>query len=137
MENPQITAAQRASIGRFKKIVSFRNKISLVLSLVILGCYYVFVLGVGLFPEVLGYRLGPSSVTLGILAGVFLIALCIVATGLYTFLANSYFDRDQSEILAELKKCGALNALQSGEISYKDDVSDRNASAQSAAKSAQ
>ena len=60
---------QQNALSKFRQFVSFRNKISLVLSLVVLVCYYIFVLSVGLFPEVLGYRLGPSSVTLGIIGG--------------------------------------------------------------------
>ncbi|TLD92065.1 DUF485 domain-containing protein [Helicobacter magdeburgensis] len=109
----------KALIG-FKNFVSKRNKISLVLSLVILVCYYIFILGVGLAPEVLGYRLGPSSITLGIIVGVFLIVLSVVATGLYTFLANSYFDKDQDEILRELEESDVIKPLQNGEIDYKN-----------------
>lgn len=91
----KLSQNQLKAIIRFKNFVSKRNKISLVLSLVILACYYIFILGVGLAPEVLGYRLGPSSITLGIIVGIFLIVLSVVATGLYTFLANSYFDKDR------------------------------------------
>ena len=85
---------------------------------------YLFVIGVGLFPEVLGYRLGPSSITLGIILGIFLIALCIIATGLYTFLANTYFDKDQNEVLEQLEKNGVLEALKSGEIHYKEQAAE-------------
>lgn len=116
----KLSENQQKALVRFSNFISFRNKISLILSLIILVCYYVFVLGVGLFPEVLGYRLGPSSITLGILAGIFLIALCIVATGLYTFLANTYFDKDQSEILEELQENNVIESLKSGELDYKE-----------------
>ena len=68
----------------------------------------------------LGYRLGPSSITLGIIVGVFLIVLSVVATGLYTFLANSYFDKDQDEILRELEESDVIKPLQNGEIDYKN-----------------
>ncbi|MCX2717632.1 DUF485 domain-containing protein [Helicobacter sp. MIT 21-1697] len=116
----KLSEKQQKALVRFSNFISFRNKISLILSLIILVCYYVFVLGVGLFPEVLGYRLGPSSITLGILAGIFLIALCIIATGLYTFLANTYFDKDQSEILEQLQENNVIESLKSGEIDYKE-----------------
>ncbi|WP_299549086.1 DUF485 domain-containing protein [uncultured Helicobacter sp.] len=102
------------SIKEFKKFVSFRNKVALWLSAVVLVCYYVFVLSIGLFPEILGYRLGPSSITLGIMVGIFLIVLCIVVTGLYTFFANQYFDKQQDEILLNLEESGALEDLKNG-----------------------
>lgn len=82
-----LNAEQKNAVLRFKKFVSFRNKISLNLSLIVLICYYIFVLGIGLMPEILGYKLGPSSITLGIMVGIGLILLCIISTGIYTFIA--------------------------------------------------
>ncbi|MCI5969376.1 DUF485 domain-containing protein [Helicobacter sp.] len=102
------------SIQAFKKFVSFRNKIALWLSAIVLVCYYAFVVSIGLFPDVLGYHLGPSFITLGIIVGIFLIILCIVVTGLYTFFANQYFDKKQEEILQSLEQSGALEDLKNG-----------------------
>ncbi len=116
----ELSKEQEKALFSFKQFVSFRNKILLILSVVILCAYYIFILGVGLFPDVLGYRLGPSSITLGIILGVFLIVLCIVATGLYTFLANTYFDKEQQEILDSLQKHNVIESLQNGEIAYRD-----------------
>ena len=59
----KLSENQQKAVVKFRNFIAFRNKISLILSLVVLVCYYVFVIGVGLFPEVLGYRLGPSSIT--------------------------------------------------------------------------
>lgn len=100
---------------RFYKFVSFRNRFSLFLSMVIFVVYYIFVAGIGFFPEVLGYRLGPSAITLGIMCGVSLIIICIIATGAYTFFANKYMDKEQQEIVDELKRTGALDELQRGD----------------------
>ncbi len=116
----ELSKEQEKALFSFKQFVSFRNKILLILSVVILCAYYIFILGVGLFPDVLGYRLGPSSITLGIILGVFLIVLCIVATGLYTFLVNTYFDKEQQEILDSLQKHNVIESLQNGEIAYRD-----------------
>lgn len=116
----KLTENQQRALSKFRQFVSFRNKISLVLSLVVLVCYYIFVLSVGLFPDVLGYRLGPSSVTLGIIGGLFIIVLSIVATGIYTFLANTYFDRDQANILEQLQESNVIDVLKQGEIDYRD-----------------
>ncbi|EES89446.1 DUF485 domain-containing protein [Helicobacter canadensis] len=104
------------SIQRFKNFVAFRNKVSLILSLIVLVCYYAFLLSIGIFPEVLGYRVGPSAITLGIILGIFLIVLCVVATGLYTFFANWYFDKIQKEVIEDLEKSGALEDLKNGKI---------------------
>lgn len=116
----KLSEKQGKSVIGFGQFVSLRNKISLILSLVIFCLYYAFVLGVGLFPDVLGYRLGPSSITLGILLGISLIVLCIVATGIYTFLANTYFDKEQDEILRQLEEQNLIESLQNGEVYYKD-----------------
>lgn len=116
----KLTENQQNALSKFRQFVSFRNKISLVLSLVVLVCYYAFVLSVGLFPEVLGYRLGPSSITLGIIAGLFIIVLSIIVTGIYTFLANTYFDKDQENILNQLQESNLIQDLQDGKIDYKN-----------------
>ncbi|BCZ17208.1 hypothetical protein NHP190003_04900 [Helicobacter sp. NHP19-003] len=94
--------------------MTLRQKVSWVLAGVVFLCYYAFVLGIGLFPQVLAYRLGPSAITLGIVAGAFLILLCIALTGLYTFLANEHFDTRQAQILNKLQESGALKELQNG-----------------------
>lgn len=120
----KLTENQQQALSKFRQFVSFRNKISLVLSLVVLVCYYAFVLSVGLFPEVLGYRLGPSSVTLGIIVGLFIIVLSIIVTGIYTFLANTYFDKDQANILNQLQEANLINDLQNGKIDYKNQQGD-------------
>ncbi len=106
---------QKNAKARFYKFVSFRNKFCLYLSLVILVCYYGFVASVGFFPEVLGYRLGPSSITLGIILGIAIIAISIVSTGIYTLFANKYFDKEQAEILEDLQESGALEEMIKGD----------------------
>lgn len=108
------------SINKFKRFVTLRNKVTITLSIVVLICYYVFVAGIGLFPDVLGYRLGPSSITLGIMVGIFLIILCILTTGLYTFFANKYFDKVQQEVIEDLEKSGALDDLKLGKTKERE-----------------
>ncbi|WP_104743501.1 DUF485 domain-containing protein [Helicobacter cinaedi] len=115
----KLSEKQVKALARFGDFVSKRNKISLVLSFVIFACYYTFVVSVGLVPEILGYRLGPSSVTLGILIGISIIVLSIIATGVYTFLANTYLDKEQENILQQLEEADVIEALKNGEIGYK------------------
>lgn len=107
------TVASKEQVrARFYKFVSFRNRFSLCLSLVILVCYYAFIASVGFFPEILGYRLGPSAVSLGIILGVFIIVLSIVSTGIYTLFANKYFDKEQAEVLEELDRVDLVKEMQ-------------------------
>ncbi|WP_104721763.1 DUF485 domain-containing protein [Helicobacter mesocricetorum] len=108
-------------IEKFRNFISLRNRVSLTLSIVILVLYYAFIVGVGSFPEILGYRLGPSAVTLGIVVGIFLIIICVVATGIYTFFANVYFDKTQQEALQELESSGLLEDFKEGKITYYKD----------------
>lgn len=82
--------------------------------------YYVFVFGIGLFPNVLGYKLGSSSINLGIMWGVFLIVLSIFATGIYTFVANHFLDKEQEYLIKDLEKQELVDKLASGEINYKE-----------------
>ena len=105
-------ASKEEVIARFYKFVSFRNKFSLYLSLIILVCYYAFIASVGFFPEILGYRLGPSAISLGIILGVFIIVLSIVSTGVYTLFANKYFDKEQAEVLEEMDRVGLVKEMQ-------------------------
>ena len=110
---------QKNAKARFYKFVSFRNKFCIYLSLVILVCYYAFVASVGFFPEVLGYRLGPSSITLGIMLGIGIIVISIASTGIYTLFANKYFDKEQAQIIEDLQESGALESMIKGESSDK------------------
>lgn len=71
-------------------------------------------------PEILGYKLGPSAITLGIIIGIGLILLCIISTGIYTFIANHFLDKEQEEMIKNLKKQGLLDALKNGKIDYKE-----------------
>ena len=109
----KVASVQEAK-ARFYEFVSFRNKFCVCLSLVILVCYYGFVASVGFFPEVLGYRLGPSSITLGIILGVSIIVISIASTGIYTLFANKYFDKEQAEIIEDLQDSGALESMIAG-----------------------
>ncbi|RAX58888.1 hypothetical protein CCZ01_01450 [Helicobacter monodelphidis] len=108
------TEEQAKAYDKYQKFIQFRNKFSVILSIIVLACYYAFIIGVGWFPEVLGYPIGPSVVTLGILAGLTIIVTSIIITGIYTFVANTYFDRDQAQIVEELQKSGVADKITKG-----------------------
>lgn len=108
--NEPHTAKEKARV-RFYKFISFRNNFSICLSLVILLIYYAFVVSVGFFPNVLGYRVGPSAISIGIILGVSIIVISIISTGIYTLFANKYFDKEQTEIIEELEKTGLIQEM--------------------------
>lgn len=93
---------------KFVHFVSFRTKFALTLSGAIFLMYYAIVGAMGFDPEFLGMKIGDTPVSLGILLGVFFIILCILATGLYTLIANHYLDNELKEALDELDKNGLL-----------------------------
>ncbi|KAA6226051.1 MULTISPECIES: DUF485 domain-containing protein [unclassified Campylobacter] len=111
---------KRLALSRLSNFVSFRNTFALWLSAIVLICYYGFMIGVGFFPEILGYHLGPSSITLGIIVGLFIIILVIALTGIYTLFANKYLDKEQEECIEQLKENDLLKDLQEGKIHFKD-----------------
>lgn len=99
---------QELIMNRFNKFISSRNKISLILSMIIMTCYYIFIFTVGAFPKTLGYKIADSSITIGILMGLIIIMLCIISTGIYTYIANKYFDKEQNLILKEMEESGLI-----------------------------
>lgn len=113
---------QKSAKARFYKFVAFRDKFCVWLSVLILVCYYAFVVCIGFFPTMLGYRLGPSSITLGILWGIAIIVISIISTGIYTLFANKYFDKEQNEIIDDLKETNLLDAMIAGAESAKKGV---------------
>ena len=66
-------------------------------------------------PKCWAISLGPSSITLGIILGIAIIAISIVSTGIYTLFANKYFDKEQAEILEDLQESGALEEMIKGD----------------------
>ena len=103
---------------RFNEFNASKNKFSLVLSLVVGVIYYIFVFCVGMFPDVLGYKIGPSSITLGILSGLAIIIISVVTTGIYAYVANKHFDREQDEIIEEMKECGIIKDGELASVDY-------------------
>lgn len=74
--------------------------------------FFAFVLAIGFYPDVLGYKIGPSAITLGIVCGVAIIVIAILSTGIYTLFANKYFDKEQAQILHMLRANGKLDEAQ-------------------------
>lgn len=94
---------QRKIYEEFKAFTSFKIKFSLFLTIVILGCYFSFLVLVGFFPNFLAVSIGDSPVTLGIVFGICSILLGVLGTGVYTFVANVFLDSKQRELVSRMR----------------------------------
>jgi len=87
---------------KFKQLVSSRGRLSFIFSLMIFIGYGVFVLGMAYAP---GWMATPmsagSSITLGLVIGVFMIVFGMISSGLYMRIANRKFDTLKQELLKE------------------------------------
>lgn len=85
---------------QFRELQARRGRFSWLLTSVVLVAYFAFILTVAFAPEALAAPIHPqSSITWGIPAGVLLIILSFVLTGLYVHRSNSEFDPLTKQIL--------------------------------------
>ncbi|AJE20815.1 DUF485 domain-containing protein [Azotobacter chroococcum] len=90
---------------RFRELVARRERFAWLLSSIMLGLYFAYILIIAFVPQVLGTKLSAeSATTLGMPVGVGLILLAFVLTGVYTYRANGEFDRLNQEVLDEVQK---------------------------------
>ncbi|AOI93449.1 DUF485 domain-containing protein [Burkholderia pseudomultivorans] len=85
----------------YQQLVRARRRFSFVLTALMIATYYGFILLVALAPHVLAaplYR--GATTTVGIVAGVAIIAIAIGLTACYVLRANRAFDRQVDAILA-------------------------------------
>ena len=99
-------------LNRYHKFIPFRNRFCVLMSCGIFAIFFAFILAIGFYPDILGYKIGSSSVTLGIICGVSIIIIAILSTGVYTLFANKYFDKEQMQIIETLKSNGKLDNAQ-------------------------
>lgn len=88
---------------RFKELVATRGRFAWLLSAIVLGMYIAFILLIAFAPQLLGARIGSSSITWGIPLGVGLILASFILTWIYVRRANGEFDRMTQAILEEVK----------------------------------
>jgi len=85
----------------FKKLVSRRWAVSLLLTLIILFIYIGFLLVVAFNKELLGTKIG-NNLTLAIPVGLGIIFIAWVLTGIYVYWANNTYDTAVQEIKKQL-----------------------------------
>jgi uncharacterized membrane protein (DUF485 family) len=90
---------------KFQELVKKRSLFAWILSAIILFVYYAFILIIAFYPEIFGTPIYDGAITtLGIPAGLFVIFLCFVLTGIYVKRTNGEFDALNKQIIEEAKQ---------------------------------
>lgn len=90
---------------KFQELVKKRRFFAWILSAIILIVYYTFILIIAFYPEFLGTPVSEGMVTtVGIPAGLFIIFLAIILTGIYVRRTNGEFDKLTNEVIEESLK---------------------------------
>ncbi len=87
----------------FKALVARQWAVSAVLSIIMLGAYFGFILVLAFNKAVLGTML-TEGLSLGIPVGLFVILLAWGLTGIYVFWANDKFDSAVNAIRQSLRR---------------------------------
>jgi len=87
----------------FKALVARQWSVSAVLSIIMLGVYYGFILVLAFNKEMLGGML-TEGLSVGIPVGLFVIVLAWALTGVYVFWANDKFDSAVNAIRQSLRR---------------------------------
>lgn len=88
----------------FKKMEREKNTLSWFFSILIFAIYVVYILYIGINPELFGQTVTEdSNITWGIYAGLFVILLSILLTGIYVRKANGDFDDVTERVIKEVE----------------------------------
>lgn len=87
---------------KFHELVKRRTRFATLLSLIVLGAYYSFMMVVAFSPDLLRTPLAEgSTLTIGIPIGAAIIVISWLLTGWYVQRANGDFDRINDELVRE------------------------------------
>jgi cation/acetate symporter len=84
---------------KFQELVSRRSRLAWTLSTIVLVGFYGFVMVVAFAPSVIGTRIGGSTLTVGVAAGLSMFIGFWLLAALYVRKANTEFDRINAEIV--------------------------------------
>ena len=82
----------------YERFIFINKLISFTFSLTILVLYFSFILVIGFRPDLLSIFIGETSITFGIILGLFIIIFSIFLTFVFTIIANNYLDKLKKEI---------------------------------------
>ncbi|RDU59386.1 DUF485 domain-containing protein [Helicobacter marmotae] len=99
-----INEEQRMVFKEFEDFYRFKMRFCLVLTIIILGCYFSFLILTGFTPDFLALQIGDSPVTLGIVFGLCSILLGVLGTYVYSFVVNVFLDKKEEEIIKKMRQ---------------------------------
>ena len=79
-------------------LICIKKKIILPLLFTIIFSYFLFIIFIAYFPELLGQQPTNSSISYGIIFGFLLILIIFIVTLLYVFLSNKYIEPEIKKI---------------------------------------
>ena len=86
--------------AEFHALQKRRSRFSWTLAGIMLSTYYAFILVIAFKPALFAIPVSPdSTVTWGIIAGLGVIAVSFLLTGIYVYRANGEFDNETAAIL--------------------------------------
>ncbi len=86
--------------AEFHALQKRRSRFSWTLAVLMLTTYYAFILVIAFKPSLFAIPVNPdSTVTWGIIAGLGVIAVSFLLTGIYVYRANGEFDNETAAIL--------------------------------------
>lgn len=88
---------------KFKALVARKTWISVVLTIIMLGIYYGFILVLAFDKALLSKKIG-EHMTLGIPIGLGVIAAACIMTGLYVWWANTDYDKSVNEVVQSMRR---------------------------------
>lgn len=89
---------------QFQELVATRNRLAIILTILMLLIYFGFIFLVAFWPGVLATKIAPGMVTTwGVPIGLGVIISAFVLTGIYVARANTEFDRMTHQIIERVK----------------------------------
>ena len=75
------------------KIIHYNKLVSFTFSGIIILVYFLFIIVLAFFPEILKKTIFGTSITYGIFAGLSIILFSIIITFIYALIANKFLDK--------------------------------------------
>lgn len=89
----------------FRRINRVKSRLSWGLSFFVLAMYVVYISLLGWNPELFARKLGDdTSINVGIVAGMAVILVSILVTGVYTWIANGQLEDETRLVMDRLSK---------------------------------
>lgn len=89
--------------AEFRSLTATKGRVSAILTVIMLGAYFGFILVLAFNKELLAAVIG-EGLSVGIPVGLFVILLAWALTGVYVFWANNAYDNAVNQIRQGLKR---------------------------------